>query len=197
MTQTGKIGTYGGINLPTVTIFMKGLEAGMTYHNEQKGTAVQLVGWNTANNDGLFTGDFEDQTKGRQTTEQLLDEGADIILPVAGPVGQGSIEAIRARGNTAKLMWVDTDGCVSVPQACDLFLTSIMKNIAVSVFDTIEAGVNDEFEGGLYVGTLENEGVQIAPFHDFESQVPPELATEIEDLRQQIIAGDIETLPGG
>ena len=115
MTETGKIGTYGGINIPTVTIFMKGLEAGIEYYNEQKGTDVDLVGWDTAADDGLFTGDFNDQTKGRQTTEQLLDEGADIILPVAGPVGLGSVEAIRARGNTAKMIWVDTDGCVSVP----------------------------------------------------------------------------------
>jgi basic membrane protein A len=197
MTQTGKIGTYGGINIPTVTIFMKGLEAGMQYYNEQKGTAVQLIGWSTQADDGLFTGDFEDQTKGRATTEQLLDEGADIILPVAGPVGQGSIEAIRARGNTAKLIWVDTDGCVNKPDACDLFLTSVMKNIAVSVFDTVQAGVDGDFEGGLYTGTLENEGVGIAPFHDFESQVPAELAAEVEALGPQIIAGDIQTTLGG
>jgi basic membrane protein A len=197
MTQTGKIGTYGGINLPTVNIFMKGFEAGINHYNQEKGTAVDLIGWDTAADDGLFTGDFEDQTKGRQTTEQLLDEGADIILPVAGPVGQGSIEAIRARGNTAKLVWVDTDGCVSVEQACDLFLTSIMKNMDVAVFDTISAAVDGEFEGGLYVGTLENEGVAIAPFHEFEGQVPPELVTELDALREQIIAGDLETQPGG
>ena len=193
MTQTGKIGTYGGINIPTVTIFMKGLEAGINHYNQEKGTAVELVGWSTAADDGLFTGDFEDQTKGRATTDQLLDEGADIILPVAGPVGQGSIEAVRARGNTAKVIWVDTDGCVSVAQACDLFLTSIMKIIDTAVFDTISAAVEGEFEGGLYVGTLENEGVDIAPFHEFESTVPPELATEVDALREQIIAGDLET----
>ena len=197
MTQTGKIGTYGGINIPTVTIFMKGLEAGIEYYNEQKGTAVTLVGWSTEADDGLFTGDFEDQTKGRATTDQLLDERADIILPVAGPVGAGSIEAVRARGNTAKLIWVDTDGCVSVAQACDLFLTSVMKNIAVSVFDTISAAVDGDFEGGLYVGTLENEGVQIAPFHEFEDDVPAELAAEVETIRDQIIAGDLETTLGG
>jgi basic membrane protein A and related proteins len=193
MTQTGVIGTYGGINIPTVTIFMKGLEAGIQYHNEEKGTAVTLIGWSTANDDGLFTGDFEDATKGRATTESLLDQGADIILPVAGPVGAGTIEAIRARGNTAKVIWVDTDGCVSVPDACDLFLTSIQKTVDVAVFDTIEAAVNDEFEGGRYVGTLENEGVNIAPFHEFEDELPPELPGELETIREQIIAGELET----
>jgi basic membrane protein A len=197
MTETGTVGTYGGINIPTVNIFMKGFEAGIVYYNEQNGTEVDLIGWDTAADDGLFTGDFEDQTKGRQTTEQLLDEGADIILPVAGPVGLGSVEAIRASGGNAKLIWVDTDGCVSVESACDLFLTSIMKNMNVAVFDTVEAAVNDEFEGGLYTGTLENNGVGLAPFHEFESQVPEELATQIEDLQEQIIAGEIEVQLGG
>jgi basic membrane protein A and related proteins len=193
MTETGKLGTYGGINIPTVTIFMKGFEAGMNYYNEQNDADVELVGWSTSADDGLFTGDFEDQTKGRNTTETLLDEGADIIMPVAGPVGQGSIEAIEAAGGNAKLIWVDTDGCVSVSNACDLFLTSVLKNMDVAVFDTIEASVNDEFESGLYVGTLENDGVGIAEFHEFDDEVPQDLKDELDEIRQMIIDGELET----
>ncbi|HEX9993368.1 MAG TPA: BMP family ABC transporter substrate-binding protein [Acidimicrobiales bacterium] len=191
MTESGTLGTYGGINIPPVTIFMNGFEAGMNYYNEQKGTDVQLIGWSSEDQDGLFTGDFEDQDKGRQVTESLLDEGADIIMPVAGPVGLGSVEAVRADGGDAKLIWVDTDGCESAPDACDLLLTSVMKNMDVAVFDTIESAVNDEFEGGLYTGTLENEGVGLAPYHEFEEQVPQELKDEVEQLQQDIIDGTV------
>jgi basic membrane protein A and related proteins len=196
-TETGTIGTYGGINIPTVTSFMDGLSAGIDFYNEENGTDVQLVGWDAAAQDGLFTGDFEDQTKGRQTTEQLLDQGADIIMPVAGPVGLGSIEAIRAGGGTEKLIWVDTDGCVSVPDGCDLFLTSVMKNMDVAVFDTVESAVNGEFEGGLYVGTLENDGVGLAPYNEFEDEVPQEVKDRVTELIDEIIAGEVETNPGG
>jgi basic membrane protein A and related proteins len=63
------------------------------------------------------------------------------------------------------------------------------------VFDTVEAGVNDAFEGGLYLGTLENEGVDIAPFHDFEDEVPQEVKDALDGLREGIIAGEIETTP--
>src|SRR5262245_32336017 len=55
MTETGTIGTYGGINIPTVTIFMDGLSAGIDFYNEENGTDVQLVGWDAAAQDGLFT----------------------------------------------------------------------------------------------------------------------------------------------
>lgn len=193
MSETGTVGTYGGLNIPTVSIFMKGFEAGIEYHNEQKGTDVKLVGWDTAADDGLFTGDFEDLSKGRQTTESLLDQGADIILPVAGPVGQGSIEAIRAGGDAAKLIWVDTDGCESVPDACDLFLTSVKKNFDVSVYDATVAAANGEFEGGVYSGTLENDGVELGPFNEFEGDISDELQGELDAIRAGIIDGSIPT----
>lgn len=190
MTQSGKLGTFGGINIPPVTIFMNGFEAGMNYYNEQKGTNVDLLGWNSERQNGTFTGDFENQDNGKQVTESLLDEGADIILPVAGPVGLGAAAAVRDAGN-ASLIWVDTDGCVSASEYCDLFMTSVMKNMDVAVFDAIQAALEGTFEGGLYVGTLENGGVGIAPYHEFEDDIPDELKQEIEDIKAGIIDGSI------
>lgn len=194
MTETGRIGTYGGIQIPTVTIFMSGFEAGMNYYNEQKGADVRLRGWNSATEKGLFTGDFEDQDKGKNTTESLLDEGVDIIMPVAGPVGLGSGAALQDAGE-GSLVWVDTDGCVSAAEFCPFFLTSVMKNMDVAVFDTIKAAFEDTFSGGLYVGTLENQGVDIAPYNEFEDAVPEELKAEIETIREQIISGELSVSP--
>jgi basic membrane protein A len=105
-------------------------------------------------------------------------------------VGLGSAAAIQDAGE-GSLVWVDTDGCVSAEDFCDLFLTSVVKNMDVAVYAAIEEALNDEFEGGLYVGTLENEGVGIAPYHEFEDAVDDELKTEVEDLQQQIIDGEV------
>lgn len=187
--ETGTVGTYGGINIPTVTIFMDGMLAGIEFYNEENDADVQLVGWDGS--DGLFTGNFESTEDGRLLTEQLLDEGADIIMPVAGPVGQGTIEAINADGGGQRVIWVDTDGCVSVPDACDLFLTSVMKNMDVAVHDAIISASDDSFEGGVYLGTLENGGVGIAPLNEFEDDVPQEIQDRIEELQEQIISGDV------
>ncbi|HEY8524369.1 MAG TPA: BMP family ABC transporter substrate-binding protein [Acidimicrobiales bacterium] len=195
MTETGIVGTYGGRNIPTVTIFMDGFAAGIEHYNQENGEDVQLVGWDAEAGDGSFTGDFEDQAAGRALTEQLIDQGADIIMPVAGPVGQGSIEAIRTGGGDQRLIWVDTDGCVSVPDACDLFLTSVMKNMDVAVRDTTLAAAEGEFEGGIYTGTLENDGVGLAPFNEYEDEVPQELRDQLDELREQIEAGELETQP--
>lgn len=191
MSETGTVGTYGGVEIPTVTIFMDGFAAGIEQYNEDEDAQVELIGRD------LFTDTFEDLTAGRNVTEQLLDDGADIIMPVAGPVGQGTIEAIRARDDAARVIWVDTDGCVSLPDDCDLFLTSVMKNMDVAVHDTTVAAAEGDFEGGVYTGTLENDGVAIAPFHEFEGEVPEDVVARVDELREQIIAGDLDVSPAG
>jgi basic membrane protein A len=194
MTKTGKLGTFGGINIPPVTIFMNGFAAGIAAYNQDNGTDVELLGWDAAAQDGTFTGDFEDQDKGRQVTEDLIGEGADIILPVAGPVGLGAAAAVQDAGDVA-LVWVDTDGYVSASEYGPLFLTSVMKNMDIAVEDTMASVVDGSYAGGLYSGTLENGGVGIAPYHDWDSQVPQELKDKIEELKAGIIDGSVSVNP--
>jgi basic membrane protein A len=190
-TESDVLGTYGGINIPPVTIFMDGYLAGMQYYNEQEGGNVELLGWDGS--EGQFTENFTNLDDGRRITESLLDNNADTILPVAGPVGGGSAAAIRDRGE-GRLIWVDTDGCETT-EFCDIMFTSIMKQLDVAVFDAIESKLNDEFEGGNYFGTLENEGVALAPFHEFEDEVPQEVKDSLDEIREGIIAGDIAVEP--
>lgn len=191
MTETGTIGTYGGINIPPVTVFMDGYLAGASYYNQEMGTDVVVEGWDGT--DGLFTGNFESQDDGRNITDTLLQAGADIIMPVAGPVGLGTATAIEDFGS-GTMIWVDTDGFEST-QFGGLMLTSVMKNMDVAVFDAMSSVVDGTFSGGIYVGTLENEGVGIAPFHDYEDEVPQEIKDALDELRSGVIAGDISVDP--
>jgi len=195
MSKSGKLGTFGGIKLPTVTIFMDGFWAGVKYYNKQNNAKVQLLGWNAVKQNGLFTGDFTNQDNGKRVTETLLGEGADIILPVAGPVGLGAAAAVKSAGSDKHMIWVDTDGCVSAAQYCSLFLTSIEKHMDVAVETAIKDTANNQFKGGVYSGTLQNNGVGIAPFHDFESQVPQKIKDDLNTIKQGIINGSISVKP--
>jgi basic membrane protein A len=189
MSKTGKVGTFGGIKIPTVTIFMIGFEAGVKYYNQVHGTDVEVLGWDSAADDGLFTGNFESTDDGRRFAESLMDEGADIIMPVAGQVGLGSAAACQERGTM--LIGVDTDWYISAPEFGSVYLTSILKNMDVAVFDAIKSVSYDYFEGGTYVGTLANNGVGIAPPHEFEDEVPDELMAELQEIEAELIAGTI------
>ncbi|MEF3405169.1 BMP family lipoprotein [Agromyces sp. CCNWLW203] len=189
-TKTGVVGTFGGMNFPTVSIFMDGFKQGVDYHNTEKGTNVQVLGWDGT--DGLFTGGFEANDTARQTAQSLIDQNVDVLLPVGGPIYQSAAAAIRDSGREIAMLGVDADLTETDPSVADLILTSILKGIAVGVEEAVLAAGNDEFDNTPFVGTLENDGVGIAPFHDFESKIPAELQGELDALKEAIIAGDVE-----
>jgi basic membrane protein A and related proteins len=198
MTKTGKVATFGGQQLPTVTIYMDGFWDGVQYYNSKHGTHVQVLGWNEQTQKGTFTGDFTNQTKGQTDTQTFISEGADIIFPVAGNVGLGAAKAVQDADNSAgsqkvNMMWVDTDGCVSASQYCKYFITSIQKGIVVAVSHAVETAANGSFTGGNYIGTLSNGGVSLAPYHDWTSKVPASLQSELAQVKRGIESGSIST----
>ena len=195
VSQSGIVGTFGGAQIPSVTAFMDGFQLGIEKYNEDNDADVQLVGWDRQTQKGTFTQDFESKTKGQNAAEEEITQGADIIFPVAGPAGLGALDAVQDQG--LKAIWVDTDGCESAAEYCDVLLTSVVKGMDVAVEDAITASVEGAFDSTPYTGTLENDGVGLAPFHEQEEAVPADLATKLDELRQQIIDGEIEVTAGG
>jgi basic membrane protein A and related proteins len=65
----------------------------------------------------------------------------------------------------------------------------------VAVFEAVEEVVDGTFQGGLFVGTLENDGVGLASFNELESMLPEGLQAELDELREEIIAGNIQVMP--
>ncbi len=196
MTGSGTLGTFGGINIPPVTIFMDGFVAGANHYNAQHGTSVTVLGWDPATRDGLFTNNFESLDDGRAFAQNLYDEGADIILPVAGPVGLGSAALADELGTDAlKIIGVDADLYLTDPERGHVYLTSVLKRMDSTVLQVIEKAMQGGFEGGVIVGTLESGGVDIAPFHDFDAAVPADLRAELEAVRAGLIDGSISAAP--
>ncbi len=207
MSKTGTVGTFGGQNIPPVTIYMDGWAAGVLYYDQHNNKSVKVLGWTPApgnrangqfNGTGEFTNDFTNEGKGQTDTASLIAQGADIIFPVAGAVGLGAVAAVKAANSAGKsvaMEWVDTDGCISDATDCSLFITSVEKGITVSVEGAVMAAAKGTFKGGTYVGTLKNNGVGIAPYHDWASKVPSSLQSEITTLTQGIESGSISVDP--
>ena len=198
MTKTGKVATFGGIELPTVTIYMDGYWDGVQYYNTKHHTNVQVLGWSELTQKGSFTGDFTNQTKGQTLTQTFISEGADVIFPVAGNVGLGAAKAVQsadsaAGSNKVNMEWVDVDGCISAATYCPYFITSVEKGIVASVAAVVVSAEKGTFTGGTYVGTLVNGGAALAPFHDFASKVPASLQAELATVKAGIENGTIAT----
>ena len=199
--KSGKIGTYGGLAFPGVTRFMDGLYAGIQYYNQQKTKTVQLLGWDGAAADPASTGTFVggsggndtwvNPTKGEELAKTFLDQGVDIVHPVAGATGNGSIKAMQEAGKWA--IGVDTDQFISIgPPTNAAILTSAQKAIDVSVLDFFNQVEGGYLGGTDYSGTIANDGVLLAPYHDYDSQISAELKGEIDALKAKLADGSVK-----
>lgn len=191
-TESGVVGTYGGMQIPPVTVFMDGFAAGIAFHNEEKGTDVKLVGWDPEEQTGTFTGGFDSNEVAKNTAASIIDQKADVLLPVGGPIFLAAAEAIRDSGKEVALIGVDADLADTHPDLADLFLTSILKDADVAVEDVALATAQGEFSADPYLGTLENGAVSLAPFHEYESRVSPDLLAELESISAGIVDGSIQ-----
>jgi basic membrane protein A len=202
------VGEFGGMNIPTVTIYMDGWVAGVRYYDQLNHKSVKVWGWyptskgRTADNyagTGVFTNNFTDDGLGKTETATLIGEGASVIFSVAGGVGLGAVAAIESADSTSpgsvEMEWVDTDGCVSDLSGCQYFITSVDKGIAASVEPAVLAAAHGAFKGGYYTGDLANGGVALAPYHDFANKIPASVQSELATIKAGIDSGTISVNP--
>ncbi len=193
MTKTGKVATFGGLNIPPVTIYMDGFWEGVQYYNQKNHKNVKVLGWNEQNQKaGTFANSFTDLNKGKQISQAFIQQGADIIFPVAGGTGLGAGAAAQASNGHVNVIWVDTDGCTSAPQYCKYFITSVTKGLTTSVKQYADKVAAGTFPSGNYIGTLANGGTGLAPFHQWDSKVPSALKSQLDQIKSDIMSGKIK-----
>jgi basic membrane protein A len=99
----------------------------------------------------------------------------------------GSAAYCKETGS-CKIVGVDTDWTVSSAEYKDVILTSVLKNMNVAVFAATKQAVDGTFAGGLYVGTLANGGVGIAPV----AGASADLNAALEKLQADLISGAVK-----
>jgi basic membrane protein A len=179
-----QVGWIGGMQIPPVEQFIVAYEAGVAYYNQQKSANVQAK--------GVYIGDFDATDEGKIQGQSLIDEGVDVIFGVGGKTGNGGLQAAKASGKWG--IGVDVDQYFTLPNEKDILITSCQKRMDNAVYAVVESFTKDEFPGGsVYVGTLENNGVGLAPYHDFENEIPDDLKKEVNDIVEGIKGGEIDT----
>ena len=179
-----QVGWIGGMQIPPVEQFIVAYEAGVAYYNQQKGANVQVK--------GVYVGDFEAPDQGKIQGQSLIDEGVDVIFGVGGKTGNGGLAAAKENGKWG--IGVDVDQYYTLPNEKDILITSCMKRLDNAVFSVVKSVQDDQFPGGgVYVGMLENDGVGLAPYHDFEDKIPADLKSEVDAIVDGIKKGEIDT----
>jgi basic membrane protein A len=173
MTRTGKVGFVGGIKFPLIEKFEYGFMAGVNLANPE----VEVV--------RQYAESFTDAAKGKAITNNMYQQGADIVFHASGGVGDGVIEAAKEKGKWA--IGVDKDQNYLAP---DNVLTSAMKRVDNAIFGMVKQLGEGNFDGGkAVVYNLSNDGVGIAPTSN--KHVPEDILVEVDGLIAQIKSGEI------
>ena len=177
-TETKQIGFVGGMKVPLVEAFEIGYRAGIHATNPD----IKLV----ADYVGVTPQAFNDPTRGKELALAQYNSGVDIILAAAGASGLGVLEA--AKSAQKSIIWVDSNGNNLAP---GLVLTSVIKGVEISVYETIKSVQEGNFSGGLKDYGLKEGGVMCIVDDVNRTLLPDEILEQVEAFKTKIIAGDI------
>ena len=188
MSKTKKVATYGGLQIPTVTIFMNGFANGVEFYNALNGTNVQVLGWNPSTQKGTFLGSFDDTTKALSTSIAFEQQGADFIFPVAGGM-QSATAGNSLKSKKSSVIWVDAAVMDTGKQYASVTPVSALKGLKEGVLATVKEAYDGKFSNTPYVGTLKNKGVSYVITPSWSKKIPAKLQNDLRGIAADIAAG--------
>lgn len=183
--QTKNIGFIGGVEVPLIQKFEAGYVAGAKAIDPNITVQVKYI---TQPPD--FAG-FADAAKGKEIGKAMYGEGADVVYHAAGGSGAGLFDAAVEAGDNRWVIGVDSDQYLTASAAQKPhILTSMIKRVEVSVYNTTKDFVDGTFTPGEKVFNLKVDGVGYATSNG--AALTPEIQTKLESLKAQIISGAIK-----
>ena len=150
MTETGKLGFIGGMELYTTKGKIAGFEEAAKFVGEKEGKEVELLNVPYANS-------FSDAPKGKEFATELISQGADVFFGDASAVDSGAREAIdaaNAAAGSVKIYDIGQPADILGQNEC-IICSQVTDNSAMIVasMEAVEAGT---FGGEVLYGTLQN-----------------------------------------
>lgn len=172
MSKSGKIGYIGGLEIPPVVRNGKGFEAGAKSVNPDIEVST------------TYLGDFNDASKGKETTLSMADQGVDVIYYYVDNAMVGIQEA--AKEKNIKLI-----GCIfdQHDMAPDLILTSTIQDTSTAIFQAAQQAKEGTLKGGMVLFGLDSGAIKLA---QFSTDVPADVQAAVKQAQDDIIAGKIK-----
>jgi basic membrane protein A len=169
------VSSVGGQKQPPVDRYIAGYQAG---------AKAAFPGVQTING---YSQDFEAQARCKEVALNQIQAGSVVVFQVAGGCGLGALDAAHEKN-----VWgigVDADQGYLGPWV----LTSALKRVDTSVYDSIKDAVDGKFKGGQdAVYGLNQDGVGIGKF---SPQAPKGIADKVAQVKADIASGKIKNIP--
>ena len=180
------IGFVGGMDIPGINEFLVGYIEGAQAINPDIKVATSYVG------------SFTDTAKAKENALLLYNSGLSVIFAAAGQSGLGVIDAAVEQGKF--VIGVDSDQAAALkdsqPDMANVVITSAIKNISDNAVKAVDRAMKDEIPYGTReVFGIAEGAVGIAENEFYEKLLSEEDRAKVEELKQQVIAGEVEMTP--
>ncbi|MGL4642370.1 MAG: BMP family lipoprotein [Cetobacterium sp.] len=177
MSKTGVIGFVGGIDMPLINKFKDGYEQGARYINPEIKVLSAYIGGTSA---------FSDPLKANEMATMHIKQGADVLYHAAGGSGLGVLEAAKDNGIYAIGVDSDQDDFIK-----GTVLTSMMKNVDIAVYNTVQSILNNEFKGGDFYYGLAEGGVGTTDFRNTKDIIGTDKIENLQIIVEKIKSKEI------
>ncbi len=179
MTKTGTVCTVSGMEIPPVVRYVVGFQNGAKWIKSDAKTL------------NVYIPSFTDPAKGKEVGQSMISQGCDVVFGVGGNTGNGGLLAAKEKGLMA--IGVDVDQYNTYPEVKDALISSAQKNVDVAVYNFLKAVTSGSSKAGINTANLQNGGVGLAPFHDWDSKIPQSVKDKIKEASDGLISGKLTT----
>ena len=185
LTKSNTIGAVAGLQtVPPVVHYVQGYQNGAKYTNPK----IKVL---TIYQPESGAKDFNDPDWGKQQAVTFIGQGADIIFGVGGNTGNGGL--LAAKEANKMCIGVDVDQFLSYPDVDSCLITSAEKHLDLAVKTAITGMVQGSFQAGIITFDISNDGIGLAPFHNFDSQISADVKAKMQDIQAKLKSGAITT----
>ncbi len=185
LTKTNTIGYVAGLQtVPPVVRYVEGYKNGAKKTNPN----IKVLGIYQPESGAK---DFNDPDWGKQQALTFFGQGADIVFGVGGNTGNGALVAAKEQGKMC--IGVDVDQFLSFPEVDSCLITSAEKHLDVAVKAAIADVVHGSFQPGIKTFDISNNGIGFAPYHDWDSKIPANVKTQMQQILDGLKNGSITT----
>lgn len=179
MTQKGTVCTVSGMEIPPVVRYVVGYQNGAKWIKSDVKTL------------NVYIPSFIDPATGKSTGQSMIAQGCDVVFGVGGNTGNGGLLAAKEAGLMA--IGVDVDQYNTYPEVAGALITSAQKNVDVAVYNFLKAVTSGSFKAGINTANVQNGGVGLAPYHDWDSKIPQAVKDKVTAALAGLKDGSIAT----
>ena len=186
LTQTGKVGTFGGEQTDSAIQFMGGFVDGIQRYNLDHDAEIEVYGWDPETRTGSFAEDFYNRDAHTLQAMNLIQKEIDIIFIVSTLDASQDIfsSGVLTDNREVKIISTGWDWKSSLAATGQDYLVfaSVIKEDGLMVAEALGQLVSGNYDNTQIIGRLDNGGVAFI----YNDATDNQLKTDLDRLWEEI-----------